>query len=78
MSKKVTVELQISMPKSKLGSALLSVNIDAAEAFAAIGAGNVTTDTLERYVRQLIADNFKVKITNARDATTAVRAAQRK
>lgn len=78
---KITLEVHIGMPKSKLGKATLSISIDPKEAEKAIGATEdpeITNATLEKYVRGLLADNMTLAITNGREATKTVREARRR
>lgn len=78
MAKKIVIEVQIGMPKSKLGKAFLSLSVDPAEAEQGIGAAEeVTNASLEEYVSGLLKDNMTVTVINGRVHTKAVREARR-
>lgn len=77
MSNKITVEVQIGMPKSKHGKAILSLSVDPVEAAQSIGTEEVTNATLEKYVSVLLKNNMTVTLVNGRAHTKAVREARR-
>lgn len=78
MSNKIPVEIHISMPRSRLGSASMSFAVDPADVAESVGTGKkVTTESLAGYIHKALEKGMVVTLVNGREATKSVREAQR-